>query len=147
MWGSQWLYFSQHISIPNNSSGRGRTWHPPPLGMLAFDLAWDCKVLLLLHVVTTAVSSFVQLSHGIQKSLFPSSVCGSYILLSSLLGWSLSLSNRSHVSVLFRFENSSDFIICPSTNCGSSVLITIYCMNKLLWQALKNVPIYSYTDK
>lgn len=81
-----------------------------------YGLAWACTVLL--HDVLTSVSSFVQLSFGIQTSFFPSSVCGSCILLSSLLWWSLSLRNSCETWVFYLVLRIAQILSLPQLIVG-----------------------------
>lgn len=123
------LSFSQQL--PATNSSRGRTTCLPPLSMLGFGNTWT--FLGLLHVVITAVSSYVQLPSYIWRTLSP---CHDFWLLQyfyPLLCTEPWASEGEHPIEMFHLGLSilQSLILC-SLSTWWSVSIIIYCKEKLL---------------
>lgn len=66
------MSFSQKLSSASSSLARGKgqgTWGPVPISLLKFGLTWTFPGLV--HAITSAVSSYVELPSCFKKTLIP----------------------------------------------------------------------------
>lgn len=103
-----WPSLSQHLTIANSCTARGRILGSTHLSMLGLCLVWVC--IIFLHAVATNVNSYVQPPWCVPKILLPSSH-GLLLVLALFLHPNSSSNNLwaeklgGIVNVQFRAEN------------------------------------------